>query len=40
MAVVTFDQEYSSNNLVNQMRKRQYWINESGVWRILHEGTA
>ena len=40
LAVVTFDQNYASNNLVSQMRKRQYWILEDGVWRILHEGTA
>ena len=40
LAVVTFDQNYASNNLVSQMRKRQYWIREGGVWRILHEGAA
>ena len=40
LAVVTFDQDYSSSNLSNQMKKRQYWINENGSWRILHEGAA
>ena len=40
LAVVTFDQDYASSNLSNQMRKRQYWIRESGSWRILHEGAA
>ncbi|MGH8634039.1 MAG: L,D-transpeptidase Cds6 family protein [Burkholderiales bacterium] len=40
LAVVTFDQDYASSNLLNQMRKRQYWIREDGVWRILHEGAA
>ena len=40
LAVVTFDQDYASSNLVNQMRKRQYWIREGGTWRILHEGAA
>ncbi len=40
LAVVTFDQNYASNNLVTQMRKRQYWIREDGVWRILHEGAV
>ena len=40
LAVVTFDQNYASDNLVSQMRKRQYWIRERGTWRILHEGTA
>jgi murein L,D-transpeptidase YafK len=40
LAVITFDQDYASNNLSNQMKKRQYWINEKGVWRILYEGAA
>jgi len=40
LAVVTFDQNYGSSNLSNQMRKRQYWINEKGGWRILYEGAA
>ena len=40
LAVVTFDQDYASSNLVNQMRKRQYWIREGGAWRILYEGAA
>ncbi len=40
LAVVTFDQDYASSNLVHQMRKRQYWIREDGVWRILQEGAA
>ena len=40
LAVVTFDQDYSSSNLSNQMQKRQYWINANGSWRILYEGGA
>lgn len=40
LAVVSFDQDYSSSNLSNQMKKRQYWINEKGGWRILYEGGA
>lgn len=40
LAVVTFDQDYASSNLITQMRKRQYWIREGGAWRILHEGAA
>jgi len=40
LAVVTFDQDYDSNNLKNQMRKRQYWKQENGEWRILYEGGA
>jgi murein L,D-transpeptidase YafK len=40
LAVVTFDQDYSSDNLRNRMRKRQYWIREGATWRVLHEGAA
>lgn len=38
--VVTFEQDYRSSNLSNQMLKRQYWIKEDGRWKILHEGAA
>ena len=40
LAVVTFDQDYSSSNLQNRMRKRQYWLKEGAGWRIIHEGSA
>jgi hypothetical protein len=40
LAVVTFDQDYTSSNLSNQMAKRQYWLREKGGWRILYEGAA
>ena len=40
LAVVNFDQDYTSSNLENQMKKRQYWIYEKGRWRILYEGSA
>ncbi|HTD90826.1 MAG TPA: L,D-transpeptidase family protein, partial [Burkholderiales bacterium] len=40
LAVVTFDQDYASSNLVGQARKRQYWMKESKGWRIVYEGTA
>lgn len=40
LAVVTFQQSYESNNLRNDMRKRQFWIKEGGRWRILHESTG
>jgi murein L,D-transpeptidase YafK len=38
--VVNFDQRYESNNLNNQMKKRQYWIREDGRWKIIYEGAA
>ena len=39
MRVVTFEQDYRSNTLNSQIRKRQYWQREAdGEWRILLEG--
>jgi len=40
VVVVTFDQDYRSNNLNNTMRKRQYWLREDGKWKIIYEGSA
>lgn len=40
LVVVSFAQDYRSNNLENSMKKRQYWSNESGHWRIVYEGAA
>jgi len=40
LAVVNFMQDYSSNNLSNKMQKRQYWIREAGIWKILYEGAG
>jgi murein L,D-transpeptidase YafK len=40
MMVVTFDQDYRSNNLNNVMKKRQYWAREGNRWRIIYEGAA
>jgi murein L,D-transpeptidase YafK len=38
--VVTFQQDYQSNNLSSQMLKQQYWVKEEGHWKIVHEGAA
>ena len=35
--VVTFDQDYRSSNLVQKTRKRQYWVEEGGRWKIAYE---
>ena len=40
LAVVTFDQDYQSNNLSNQIRKRQYWMLENNRWKIVYEGAV
>ena len=37
MMVVTFEQDYRSNNLSNKTHKRQYWVREGNAWRIVHE---
>lgn len=40
VVVVNFMQKYDSNNLKNEMKKRQYWVREKGVWHIIYEGAA
>lgn len=40
LIVVTFDQDYRSDNVVNVVKKRQYWIKEQGRWKIIYEGKA
>lgn len=40
LMVVTFDQDYSSNNLSQKTRKRQYWQLEGKQWKIAYEGTV
>ena len=40
MVVVTFDQDYKSNNLENTMKKRTYWLKEGGQWKIVDESAA
>ena len=40
MAVVNFEQDYSSSNLSNRMKKRQYWIKHNNRWQIVYEGAA
>ncbi len=37
LIAVNFDQDYRSNNLVQQTRKRQYWIEKDGRWKIAYE---
>ncbi len=40
VVVVTFDQDYRSNNLNDRTKKRQYWQRENGKWKIIYEGSA
>jgi murein L,D-transpeptidase YafK len=38
MVVVTFDQNYRSNNMSNSVQKTQYWVRENNRWKIVYEG--
>ncbi len=38
--VVNFEQDYRSNGLASTMNKRQYWVKEDGLWKILYEGAG
>jgi murein L,D-transpeptidase YafK len=40
LVVVTFEQDYRSNNLSNVLKKRQYWLKEGSSWKIVYEGFA
>lgn len=41
LLVVTFEQEYKSNNIRRRFVKRQYWrLEEDGTWRIVYEGSV
>lgn len=41
LMVVTFEQDYSSDNFRRRFTKRQYWKMEAdGKWRIIYEGSA
>lgn len=40
MVVVSFEQDYNSNNLANKMKKRQYWIKQKNNWKIIYEGAG
>ncbi len=40
MAVVEFQQNYSSSNLNSQSKKRMYWVKRNGEWKILIEASA
>ena len=40
LMMVSFEQDYRSNNLSNRTSKRQYWSREGGQWRIVHEAVV
>lgn len=40
MVVVNFEQDYASNNLINRMKKTQYWMKRDNRWQIVYEGAS
>jgi murein L,D-transpeptidase YafK len=40
LMMVSFEQDYRSNNLSNRTFKRQFWAREGGQWRIVHEAVV
>ena len=40
LMMITFEQDYRSNNLSNRTLKRQFWAREGGHWRIVHEAVV
>jgi hypothetical protein len=40
LVLVSFEQNYESNNLNNRMKKRQYWMKHNQHWKIVYEGAA
>jgi len=40
LVVVNFEQDYTSSNLSNRMKKRQYWMKRDNRWQIVYEGAA
>jgi murein L,D-transpeptidase YafK len=40
LVMVTFAQDYRSNNLSNRTVKRQFWRREGREWRIVHEAVV
>jgi murein L,D-transpeptidase YafK len=37
LMMITFEQDYRSNNMSRRTLKRQFWSREDGRWRIVHE---
>ena len=40
LMMISFEQDYRSNNLSNRTSKRQFWSREGGQWRIVHEAVV
>jgi len=40
LMMVSFEQDYRSNNMSKRTSKRQFWAREGGQWRIVHEAVV
>jgi hypothetical protein len=40
LMMISFQQDYRSNNLSNRTFKRQFWAREGAQWRIVHEAVV
>jgi murein L,D-transpeptidase YafK len=40
LMMITFEQDYRSNNMSKRTLKRQFWALEAGEWRIVHEAVV
>lgn len=40
MVLVSFDQDYKSDILIDHMKKQQYWVWDDHRWKIMYEGPA
>ena len=40
LMMITFEQDYRSNNMSKRTHKRQFWALEAGQWRIVHEAVV
>jgi murein L,D-transpeptidase YafK len=40
LMMITFEQDYRSNNMSKRTHKRQFWALEGGRWRIVHEAVV
>jgi murein L,D-transpeptidase YafK len=40
LMMITFEQDYRSNNMSKRTLKRQFWSLEAGQWRIVHEAVV
>lgn len=40
LMMVTFEQDYRSNNMSKRTQKEQFWMREGGRWRIVHEAVV